>query len=51
MKGSNASRCATQGMHRYVMAASALFLIMLASWGRSEAFDRISVCCRWRNDG
>ena len=30
---------AAQGMHRYVMAAPALFLVP-ASWGRSEAFDR-----------
>ena len=28
-----------QGMHRYVMAAPALFLVP-AGWGRSQAFDR-----------
>jgi hypothetical protein len=30
---------AAQGMHRYVMAAPAVFLIP-ALWGRREAFDR-----------
>jgi hypothetical protein len=29
-----------QGMHRYVMAAPVLFLL-LARWGKSESFDRI----------
>ncbi len=29
-----------QGMHRYVMASPALFLVM-ARWGRSELFDRV----------
>lgn len=29
-----------QGMHRYVLAAPVIFLL-LARWGRSEAFDRV----------
>ncbi len=29
-----------QGMHRYVMAAPVIFLL-LARWGRSESFDRV----------